>query len=154
MAKEKKKGRGRRVFGYVLAGLGILSIVDFFSPIPIPTTGVTAIISGALLIGAGLYVIYLRDVDWQGLLKRAISRKAQEQVANRPPLDPLVPVAILKLAREKGGLLTVSTISMALDLPLDTAEAGIEECIRRGVATAEYDEARSTVMYRFPEFLP
>jgi len=65
-----------------------------------------------------------------------------------------VPVSILKLAREKGGLLTVSTVAMELGMPLDVAEAGLDECARRGAAASEYDEARNTVFYRFPEFLP
>jgi len=156
MAKtERKKGRVGRVVGYVLAGFGILSIVDFFSPIPVPTVGLSAFISGGILVAAGLYFIYLRDVDWKSFLRRVISRKEPERVEKpAAPVDPHVPVEILKLARERGGVLTVTTVAMELDVPLPVAEAGLEECVQRGVATPEYDDARRAVTYRFPEFLP
>ena len=154
MAGERNKGRRGKVLGYVLTGLGALSILDFFSPVPIPTTGVTAFVTGGLLIAGGLYVLYLRDLDWKGLLRRTVSRQPVADAAKLPPLDPLVPVAILRLAQAKGGVLTVSAVAMALSVPMDVAERGLDECAQRGAATAEYDEAKSTVTYRFPEFLP
>jgi hypothetical protein len=153
--KGKRAGRGRRILGYVLTGLGILSIVDFFSPIPIPTVGASAFISGSILVGAGLFALYYRKVDWQGLFRRIAGRpRIGSEPASRPPIDPLVPVSILKLARDRGGILTVAMASMALEISLDIAEAGMEECVKKGMATPEYDEDRSTVTYRFPEFLP
>ena len=147
MAERKR----RRVLGYILTGLGVASIVDFFSPIPIPTVGITSFVSGGILIAAGLYFLYLRDMDWKSLIGGA---RTARRLQRRPPLDPLVPVGILKLAREKAGILTVATVAMALSLPLDTAEQGLEECVSRGVASPDFDETKSAVVYRFPEFLP
>lgn len=154
MAKEKSGGRGRKILGYGLLGLGALSVLDFFSPIPIPTVGLAAFASGALIMAGGLYVLYLRDMDWKGLLRKMVSRPPGGAESKRTPVDPMVPVAILKLAQQKNGVLTVSMVSMALNLPLPVAEAGMEECVQRGAATPEYDEVRGTMAYRFQEFLP
>jgi hypothetical protein len=152
--KNRKKGRWRRILGYALAVFGGLSILDWFSPIPIPTTGPAAIVSGAVAMAVGFYFIYLSEVDWVSLLKRAVSRKDRVQEEREAAIDPLIPVEILRIAREKGGTLTVSTAAMELNMPLNVVEAGLRECIRRGAAREEFDEARSTVVYRFPEFLP
>ena len=48
-AKAPRSGkpiRVSRIFGYGLLIFGILSIIDFFSPIPIPSAGGSAILSG------------------------------------------------------------------------------------------------------------
>jgi hypothetical protein len=154
-AKDKKKGRWRRILGYALAVFGGLSILDWFSPIPIPTTGPAAIISGAVAMAVGFYFIYLSDVDWVSLLKRSVSRKEdREKAAQEARIDPMIPVEILRIAREKGGLLTISVAAMELNMPLDVVEAGLRECVRRGAARGDFDETRDTVVYRFPEFLP
>jgi len=152
---NKKKRRWRRILGYALAIFGGLSILDWFSPIPIPTTGPAAIISGAVAMAVGFYFLYLGDVDWAGLLKRSVSRKEEREKADlEARLDPLVPVEILRIAREKGGLLTISMAAMELNMPLDVVEAGLRECVRRGTAHEDFDEGKSAVVYRFPEFLP
>jgi len=156
MAEDgKTKKRWKRILSYVLIGFGILSILDLFSPIPIPTTGIVAVVSGAIAITAGFYLLYLSDMDWVGFLKRTVSRKEEREKADLDAgLDPMVPVEILRIARGKGGLLTVSTAAMELNMPLGIVEAGLRECVRRGAAQEDFDEAHSTVVYRFPEFLP
>lgn len=152
MAQEG--GKGRKLLGWILVGLGALSVVDFFSPIPIPTVGAAALISGGILLIAGLGVLKLGDLNWRGLIGLRSAQGQTSQPRRRTRVDPLVPVAILKLARERGGLLSVSTVVIALSLPLDVAEGGLQECVERGVATPDYDEAHATLVYRFPEFLP
>lgn len=67
-------------------------------------------------------------------------------------IDPLLPVRILKLAREHKGILTVAQVAISLDVPLDQAEAGLSECVRAGNATPDYDIPRAHAFYRFPEF--
>ena len=67
-------------------------------------------------------------------------------------LDRLLPVRILKLAREQHGVLTVALVAMELNVPLDQAQAGLDECVRAGNALPDYDIARGHALYRFPEF--
>lgn len=153
-AEEDRGGRGRRVLGWSLVAVGALSILDFFSPVPIPTIGGVAILSGAILVAGGLGLVYLRGGGWKRLAGAVSGGRLPGGSEASRPLDPLVPVSILRLAREKGGVLSVSTVAMELGLPLDVAEAGLDECARRGAAASEYDEAKSTTVYRFPEFLP
>lgn len=152
--KNRKKGRWRRILGWVLVCFGGLSILDMFSPVPVPTVGITAVVSGLIALTAGFYFLYLSEMDWMSLLKRSVSNKEREQAARDARIDPLIPVEILRVAREKGGLITVSMAAMELDKPLDVVEAGLRECVRRGAARQDFDAARDTVVYRFPEFLP
>ena len=72
--------------------------------------------------------------------------------APRTIIDPLLPVRILKLAREHKGTLTVAEVAIGLNVPLDQAEAGLSECVRAGNAIPDYDIARAHALYRFPEF--
>jgi hypothetical protein len=109
---------------------------------------------GAVIFGA---VVLLSDGGLQNALRRwAGSRGAPPsrlEEGTKPPLaDPLLPVRILRLAKERGGELTTSTVAMELDVPLDQAVAGLEECVRRGSAFADYDIDRQHALYRFPEF--
>jgi hypothetical protein len=146
--------RWKRVFGYGLVGFGVLSIIDFFSPIPIPTTFLGAFVTGAVAIGAGAWL--LTGGGWLAYLKRWAATRdrgpARKPEAVRFP--PLLPVEILRLARERGGLLTVSEVSIELNVPLDQAGAALEECVRRGNAFPDYDIDRQHALYRFPEFMP
>jgi hypothetical protein len=69
-------------------------------------------------------------------------------------IDPLLAVRILKLARDRNGILSVADVAIGLDVPLDHAEAGLNECVRAGNAVPDYDISRAHAVYRFPEFLP
>lgn len=69
------------------------------------------------------------------------------------PIDPLLPVRILKLAKERAGTLTVAEVAMDLNVPLDQAQAGIDQCVNAGNAVPDYDIPRGLALYRFPEFL-
>ncbi len=69
------------------------------------------------------------------------------------PHGPAAAVRVLKLARELGGVLTVAQVAMELNVPLDQAQAGLDECVRAGNAFLDYDMARGHALYRFPEFV-
>lgn len=155
MASGTPIPRWKRVVGYVFVGFGVLSIVDFFSPIPIPTTffgafftGIIAIAAGAWLLTGGGWMAYLRR--WAAARGARSGRKPEEAAS----FDPLLPVEILRLARERGGLLTVSEVAISLNVPLAQAGAALEECVRRGNAFPDYDIDRQHAIYRFPEFTP
>ncbi len=96
--------------------------------------GLAAVIFGAVML--------LSDGGLQNLLRRWASSQDRGRPRDLPrpgPVDPLLPVKILRLARAKGGVLTTSIVAMELDVPLDQAVAGLEECVRRGSAFADYD---------------
>jgi hypothetical protein len=145
--------RWKRVVGYLLVGFGVLSIVDFFSPIPIPTTFLGAFFTGAIAIVSGAWL--LTGGGWMAYLRRwAAARGARTGRPAATTFDPLLPVEILRLAREHGGYLTVSEVAIGLNVPLDQAGAALEECVRRGNAFPDYDIERQHAIYRFPEFIP
>ena len=144
----------KRILGYLLLSFGILSVIDFFSPIPIPTTFLGAFVTGGIAIAAGAWL--LTGGGWLAYLKRwAATREAgSARQSHRLPFNPLLPVEILRLARENDGILTVSKVAIALNVPLDQAAAALEECVRKGNAMPDYDIDGQTALYRFPEFIP
>jgi hypothetical protein len=144
----------KRVFGYILVAFGVLSILDFSSTIPIPTTFLGAFFTGGIAIAAGAWL--LTGGGWLTYLKRwaATRDRGPGPKQDTVRFDPLLPVEILRLARERGGLLTVSNVSIELNVPLDQAGAALEECVRRGNAFPDYDIDRQHAVYRFPEFMP
>jgi hypothetical protein len=146
--------RWKRILGTILLGFGILSIIDFFSPIPIPTTFFGAFFTGAIAIGAGAWL--LTGGGWLAYLKRwaATRSPGPSRSADRPEFNPLLPVEILKLARENEGILTVSKVAISLNVPLAQALAALEECVRQGNAFPDYDIDGQHSVYRFPEFTP
>jgi hypothetical protein len=89
---------------------------------------------------------------------RATRGESARRVRGSPPstvrIDPLLPVRILKLARDQGGVLTLAQVAMELDVPLPEAQAGMDECVRAGNAVPDYDIPRGHAVYRFPELLP
>jgi hypothetical protein len=68
-------------------------------------------------------------------------------------IDPLLPVRILRLAKDHEGILTVAQVAIELNVPLDHADAGLAECVRAGNAIPDYDIAHAHPLYKFPEFL-
>ena len=136
----------RRFLGYSLLVFSAVATFVFISPIfPI---GVEAFLIGAVFFSLGLWALsgpYLRTI-----LKRTARTIRKTQVA----IDPLLPVRILRLAKERGGTLTVSNVAIELNVPLDQAAEGLMACIRAGNATEDFDIPRGHTLYRFPEFLP
>jgi hypothetical protein len=146
--------RWKRIIGYILLSFGILSIIDFFSPIPIPTTFLGAFFTGAIAIGAGAWM--LTGGGWLPYLKRwaATRSGSTSRHADSVRFDPLLPVEIIRLAPKHDGILSVSVVATELNVPLDQAAAALEECVRLGNAFPDYDIDRQHAMYRFPEFTP
>ncbi len=121
-------------------------MVVFLSPIfPI---GVEAFLLAGVFFTAGAWVLAGRDV--QKSFRRWI-----HAVGRRPTvsIDPLLPVRILRLARERAGSITVSDVATALDVPLDQAEEGLRACVRTGNAIEDFDIPRGFTLFRFPEFM-
>lgn len=136
----------RRAFGYTLFAFGGICTVVFLSPIfPI---GVEAFLLGGIFFAAGAWVLVGRD------MKKSF-RHWIHDVGRRPAIsiDPLLPVRILRLAREKAGSITVSDVATALDVPLDQAEEGLRACVRAGNAIEDFDIPRGYTLFRFPEFM-
>jgi hypothetical protein len=143
--------RPRRFVGYSLLAAGALATLVGASPIfPVYAE---AFVAGGFLAGAGLWV--LAGPELRALIGRAASLKLRGRGKNRSPaaIDPLLPVRILKLARENHGLLTVAEVAMGLNIPIDEAEAGLSECVRTGNAAPDFDVLRARAQYRFAEFL-
>jgi len=155
--------RTSRIVGWSLVGLGGLSILVGASPLfPIY---LEAFVLGGAFFAAGAWVLAgrdLRDTIRRGLKAARQSRRQLRGTARGRPderrpggdwlRDPMLPVRILKLAREHAGILTVAQVAMALEVPLDQAHAGLEECVREGNALPDFDLSRGHAVYRFPEF--
>ncbi len=147
----------RRFFANVLIALGALNILNFWSPRPIPTVGLSAFIIGGLLIGAGFLLRANRDeagrIQW-GRLKSLFAPSPTRPAGTgaKRDIDPMLAVRTLRLASEKGGRLTVAQASMELNVPIDSAEAALDECAAKGGAFIDVDEKTGIATYRFPEF--
>ncbi len=144
----------RRIAGNGLIVFGVLNILNFYAPRPLPTIGLSAFVFGGLLVVAG---ILLRRKRKESAADRRTSSKnlfgANGREAGSGMGDPLLPVRALRLASQKGGRLTIAQAAMELDVPLNAAEAALDECAAKGTATVEVDPANGIATYRFPEFL-
>ena len=152
-----------RIVGWVLVAGGAASV--FVGISPLFEVRFEAYALGVGLFAAGAWVLAgkdLRDTIRKGLraareLRRGAARGGDRRSAHGPAQSPglvdrLLPVRILKLAQEHGGALTVARVAMELNVPLDQAQAGLEECVRSGNALPDYDLSRGHALYRFPEF--
>lgn len=148
----------QRVIGWSLVAAGCASIFVGVSPL-FEIRG-EAYLLGVGLFAGGAWVLAGREL--RGSVRRALrawndSRRSARHVAQRGPgatalMDRLLPVRILKLARERNGVLSVAQVAMELNVPLDQAQAGLDECVRAGNAFPDYDITRGHALYRFPEF--
>ncbi len=150
----------RKIAGTGCIALGVLSILNFWAPVPVPTVGPSAFISGGLLILLGLFLRTPRDgsgrIEWGRLagLLRPSGGAAKAKAALGRPADPLLTVKVLRLAAESKGRLTVSQAAMSLDVPLDAAQAALDECALKGMAYIDVHGETGISTYCFPEFLP
>jgi hypothetical protein len=151
--KTRKPIKVSRIVGYGLFIFGVLNIVDMISPIPIPTVGISAIVAGILFMGTGMFLLIPDKGKWLSVI-RGILQKRPEPRRQKAIIDPLLPVKILKLAQKYNGILTLSKVAVELNIPLGEAEAGLDECVRYGHATADYDMNKELKFYRFQENLP
>jgi hypothetical protein len=148
----------QRVIGWGLVAAGGISLFVGVSPL-FEIRG-EAYLLGTALFATGAWVLAgreLRDTIRRALRSWKDDRRSSRHVAQRGPgavalMDRLLPVRILKLARENAGVLTVALVAMELNVPLDQAQAGLDECVRAGNAFPDYDIARGHALYRFPEF--
>jgi hypothetical protein len=147
-----KKGI-RRTLGYLALSAGGVATFVFLSPVfPI---GIEAFLVGGVFFALGAWALAGPDI------RKALRRLAAARgIGTRPrepralEIDPLLPVRILRLARERRGALTVSEVAISLDIPLDQAEEGLHACVRSGNATMDFDVTRGFTFYTFPEYLP
>jgi hypothetical protein len=138
----------KRRLGWVVTIFGGMSIFACLSPL-FPEIGLPAFFLGAGSIAVGAWLLS------EGRVREWLRRWARTREPARPTgLDPLLPVEVLRLARRHAGVLTVTTVAMELNVPLDQAAAALDECVRRGNALADYDIERQHALYRFPEFAP
>jgi hypothetical protein len=148
----------QRAIGWTLVGMGVVSV--FVGASPMFHAVIEPLIAGGVLFVAGAWVLAgkeLRDSVRRGIRVTRDSRLAQRRPSLRGPgitIDPLLPVRILKLAKEHGGVLTVAQVAMELNVPLEQARAGIGECVQAGNALPDYDIPRGHELYRFPELTP
>lgn len=146
----------RRTTGNALIVFGILNLLNFYAPRPIPTVGVSAFLFGGLLIGAGIFLKRNNPPSTDGSegdRKKFFPGLKRERSERKTKGDPLLAVRALRLASENGGRLTVAQTAMELNVPLDAAEAALDECAARGSAYIDVDPANGIASYRFPEFL-
>ncbi len=150
----------RNFAGIGFIALGVLSILNFWAPVPVPTVGPSAFISGGLMILLGLFLRAPRDgsgrIEWGrfvGLL-RSSGGAPKAKAALERPVDPLLTVKVLRLAAQSKGRLTVSHTAMSLDVPLDAAQAALDECALKGVAYIDVNGETGISSYCYPEFLP
>jgi uncharacterized membrane protein YkoI len=118
-AVEKlKKARGqyaaRKKWGYVLMALGIITVLDAASPIPIPLVGSPALVFGSILtvLGGALTI--------------------------EPPRMRQTNEAIL-VGMRNGNRLTVPLLALQMDISLNKAEKIIAQLVKGGVAEIDLD---------------
>lgn len=149
----------RRFFANILIALGTLNILNFWSPRPVPTIGPSAFIVGGLLLCAGLLLRAKRDetgrIQW-GRLKQLFDPKPgfKPKPEKKVSIDPMLAVRVLRLASEQGGRLTVAQAAIELNVPIDSAEAALDECASKGSAFIDINNDTGIATYRFPEFKP
>ena len=157
----------QKLLGSAFIIFGVLNLINFGAPRPIPTVGVSAFIIGLLFVGLGLYLrsdqtknrhFHLDDI---GLLIRSrlqgspVSPDNRDLDAQKPQnRDPLLAVRVLRCAVLHHGRLTVAQTAMELNVPIDEAEAALDECTARGSAYIDADRQTGIAAYRFPEFEP
>jgi hypothetical protein len=148
----------QRIVGYGAVILGALSVL--VGALPWFGVQVEAYAVGIVFFVSGSWILAgpeLRDTARRAFKAAREARRGARRAAGRPGrvpiiIDPLLPVRILKLAKEQGGTLTIAQVAMELTVPLDHAEAGLNECVRAGNAIPDYDIPRAHALYRFPEF--
>ena len=151
----------QRIIGWGAVALGAALVFVGASPV------FAAIHWEGVFIGLGAFVggaWVLAGPELRATVRKAIQvmresagtprKRGKRRSPMATGIDPLLPVRILKLARDKGGILSVADVAMGLEVSLDHAEAGLAECVRAGNALPDYDIARAHPVYRFPEFLP
>jgi hypothetical protein len=144
----------KKIIGNIFIVFGILNIINFWAPRPIPTVGLSAILVGAFFIISGM-ILRIPDtsgkIRWDRLIRSKNSTKNEKK--EKITFDPLLSVRVLKLASQKKGRLTVAQTAISLEIPIDQAEASLDDCVTRGIARIEIDPATGLTYYYFSEFI-
>jgi hypothetical protein len=137
--------------------LGVVLVVLGFITLPSVRFGPEFFLISAFLIALGTVRIAkelgVRD-RIGGLIGSIGKRTAEDPGKARPRIDPLLPVRVLKLAEAHSGVVTVSSVAMALNVGLDECQFALDELVRKGAANVDVDMATGVASYSFPEFLP
>jgi hypothetical protein len=138
----------RSRLGAILIVLGLVSMF-------LPFTREFALIS-VILIAFGASSV-VREIGGKGRLRSlfgSLRRPSEPPARMQPRIDPLLPVRVLKLAESRSGLVTVSSVAMALNVGLDECQLALDELVRKGAANVDVDFSTGVASYSFPEFLP
>jgi hypothetical protein len=149
----------QRILGWALVAFGAVSVFAGASPV-FEAIHLEGVLIGLASFAAGAWV--LAGPELRATVRKALQvmrESARQKTSGRrgglvTGLDPLLPVRILKLARDRNGILTVADVAIGLNVPLDHAEAGLDQCVRAGNAFPDFDIPRALAVYKFPEFLP
>jgi hypothetical protein len=136
--------------------LGLILVVLGFVTLPFARFGGEFLLISAFLLAFGVTRIAkdlgvrdkVRDIIWSS------RHQSESQLRERPRIDPLLPVRVLKLAEARSGVVTVSSVAMALNVGLDECQLALDELVRKGAANVDVDLSTGVSSYSFPEFLP
>lgn len=149
----------RRILGYISLALGGVSVFAGINP-AFPIGLPEGLLLGGVFFALGAWALRspaIKDFFTRALTSAVRTSAAErvERIERKPQvsIDPLLPVRILKLAKTRAGTLTVAEVAIALNVPLEESEAGLNSCVRSGNALADFDIPRGYALYRFPEFL-
>jgi len=158
------------VIAYLLwfaSGFGVLGLHRFY--LGKISTGLLWMFSGGLLgIGAIYDLITLpgqvREANLRQALLNQILRRldgepgvryandAEFRVMNKGPEKERPELLILKLARENKGILTVSDVALAADMPMEEAKKLLESLVSKGFAELRARKSGSLV-YVIPDIM-
>ena len=114
LRKARGKYAARKKWGYVLMALGIITVLDAASPIPIPLVGSPALVLGSILTILG------------GALTIEPPRMRQTNEA-------------MLVGMRNGNRLTVPLLALEMDISLNKAEKIIAQLVKGGVAEIDLD---------------
>ncbi|MGA2544953.1 MAG: hypothetical protein ABSF43_00240 [Rectinemataceae bacterium] len=136
--------------------LGVILVVLGFISIPFVRFGEEFLLLSAFLLAFGAVRISreLGVKNRLGNLMGSMRRPVETQAKSPPKIDPLLPVRVLKLAESRSGVITVSTVAMALNVGLDECQLALDDLVRKGAANVDVDLSNGVASYSFPEFLP
>lgn len=140
----------RRLAGSALIVFGVLNILNFYSPRPIPTVGPQAFVIGGLFVVLGILVRNGFNLPSFFGSRNPSDYDSQGGKPRRP--DPLLAVRTLRLAAESKGSLSVAQTAIELNVSLDEAESALDECVRKGSAFKNVTDPSGVARYDFPEF--
>ena len=137
--------------------LGIILVVLGFVTLPLVRLVPELFLVSAFLLIFGAVRI-TRDFGFKDRINGLLGsrrRPVEPPTKNPTPrIDPLLPVRVLKLAESRSGVITVSTVAIALNVSLDECQLALDELVRKGAAIVDVDFSNGVASYSFPEFLP